>query len=131
MHKVNLNYFTFIEDFNKENIKKLNSKIVLIFRNYKTNISKQMLLELKDFCKTNNRKILLSNNIRLAKTLNFDGVYIPAFNKKLVNYNLGTKKKFIIIGSAHTKIEMNIKIKQKVDQIVLSPIFKVNKKKNT
>ena len=34
------------------------------------------------------------------------------------------------MGSAHTKAEINIKIKQKVDLIVLSPIFKVNKKRN-
>ena len=32
-----------------------------------------MLKKLKNFCKANNRIILLSNNIKLAKTLNFDG----------------------------------------------------------
>ena len=89
-----------------------------------------MLSQLKDYCKKNKRKILLSNNIRLAKILDFDGIYLPSFNKKLVDYTLGTKKNFIIMGSAHTKAEINIKIKQKVDLIVLSPIFKVNKKKN-
>ena len=87
-----------------------------------------MLRKLKNFCKENNRIILLSNNIKLAKTLNFDGAYIPSFNKRLMNYKIGIKKKFLIVGSAHTKNEIYIKIKQKVDFILLSPIFKIKKK---
>ena len=47
MHRGNIKYFTFIEDFNKENIKKLNKKIILIFRNYKKNPDIEMLKKLK------------------------------------------------------------------------------------
>ena len=70
------------------------------------------------------RKLYLANNIKLAMSLNLDGVYIPSFNKKLnfCKYNL--KKNFTILGSAHNIHEIKIKEKQGVKFVFLSPLFK-------
>jgi len=56
-----------------------------------------------------------------------DGAYLPSFNKSM-NFNKSNlKKKFIIIGSAHSVQEIKIKEQQGVKLIFLSPLFKVNK----
>ena len=69
--------------------------------------------------------LFLSNNFRLAIKLKLDGVYLPSFNK---NYNhlAYSLKKFIILGSAHTLKELNVKRFQAV-QFFLSSLFKKNK----
>ena len=65
----------------------------------------------------------------MAIKLNLDGVYLPSFNKKL-NFNKNNlKKKFIIIGSAHSVQEIRIKEQQGVKLIFLSPLFKIKKNK--
>jgi len=54
-------------------------------------------------------------------------VYFPSFNKS-INFNKNNlKKKFIVIGSAHSVQEIKIKEQQGVKLIFLSPLFKVNK----
>ena len=70
-------------------------------------------------------------NIKLSLKLGLNGVYIPSFNKK-INYTQGFSlpKNFKIIGSAHNKNEINLKIKQKCTEIFLSPVFKVEKSKS-
>jgi len=130
MHKIIPNIFTFISKFKKEEISKLNKNIGIIFREYEKKYNKSELLEVRQFCKVNNRKLYLANNIKLAVNLNFDGVYIPAFNNTLglVKYKL--KKNFLILGSAHNYKEIKIKEKQGVDLIFLSPLFKTKNYKN-
>ena len=56
-----------------------------------------------------------------------DGAYIPSFNKSVSHLNYSLYKNFITIGSAHNIKEIRIKERQKVDQIVLSSLFKKNK----
>ena len=66
-------------------------------------------------------------DLKLAIKLNLDGVYFPSFNRD-INFNKSNfKKKFIIIGSAHSVQEIKIKEQQGVKLIFLSPLFKVNK----
>ena len=72
-------------------------------------------------------KFYLSNNIKLAIKLNLDGAYIPSFNKELNHLSYSFKKKFYIVGSAHTLKEFKVKEKQKVKKIFLSSLFKKNK----
>jgi len=60
--------------------------------------------------------------LRLAFKLNFDGVYISSFNKKLVFLNKESQN-FTILGSAHNLKEIRIKEKQGVQIIFLSPVF--------
>ena len=63
----------------------------------------------------------------MALNLRLDGAYIPSFNKSLSHLNYSLKKDFITIGSAHNIKEIRIKERQRVNQIVLSSLFKKNK----
>ena len=46
----------------------------------KKNIKRRNFTNQK-ICKLQKRKFYLANNLKLAKKLNLDGVYIPSFNK--------------------------------------------------
>ena len=59
-----------------------------------------------------------------------DGIYLPAFNRKLNYRNINCSKNFKIIGSAHNIREIKIKEKQKCEKIFISPLFKTEKNKN-
>ena len=83
-----------------------------------------MIVKIKIFCKRNNKKFYLSNNVTLAKSLGLDGVYIPSFNTLLNSNHLNEKKEFLKIGSAHNVSEIKIKEKQGVKLLFIAPIFK-------
>ena len=70
---------------------------------------------------------MIANNIKVALKLNLDGIYIPSFNKKTNHLSYSVKKKFIIVGSAHSLKEIRHKEMQNVQAIFLSSIFKKNK----
>jgi thiamine-phosphate pyrophosphorylase len=126
MHKFSKIYY-FIDEFQKQEIQKLNRNIALIYRNYKENYNLKLIKKIRNFCIKQKREFYLSNNIKLALKLDLDGVYLPSFNK-LCNYkNLHSKKKFKIIGSAHNLHEIKIKEKQGCSSIFISPIFKTKK----
>jgi len=130
MHNNLPKFYYFIDEFNKEHIKKLNKNIAIIYRNYNQKLNLSLIKEIKEFSKFEKRKFFLANNIKIAIQLNLDGVYIPSFNKKPTILNFQTKKKFMVLGSAHNLKELRIKENQGVKCIFLSPIFKVNKSKN-
>ena len=69
----------------------------------------------------------MSNNVKLAIKLELDGVYLPSFNKSFSHLAYKFKKKFIILGSAHSLKELNIKKFQGVKFFFLSSLFKKNK----
>ena len=121
------NVYYFIEKFDRDEILKLDKNIDIIFRNYKNNIDENLIKKIKIFCKRNNRKFYLANNVKIAVKLNLDGVYIPSFNKSLSIKYLSNKK-IEIFGSAHNLNEIKIKEKQGVNTIFLSPVFKIIKK---
>ena len=102
----------------------LNKNIGIIFRNYTNEDYKNKILKIKKFCKLNNRKFYLANNIKMAVNLNLDGVYIPAFNKNLCTKKYNFRKNFLILGSAHNIFEIKEKEKQGVKILFLSPLFK-------
>ena len=125
---MNLNIYYFINEFNKNEIEKLQPKISLIFRSYD---KKNCPIELKQLvanCKKNRRKVYMANNLKDAIKYNFDGIYIPAFNKNLGFKNI-IRNSFEIIGSAHNVSELKTKEKQGCSNIFLSPIFKNTKNK--
>ena len=66
----------------------------------------------------------------LAFKYNFDGLYIPAFNKKTNFIGLKKRMNFKIIGSAHNYQEIKIKEKQGCEEIFIGPIFYNQKKKS-
>ena len=69
----------------------------------------------------------MANNIKLAIKFNFDGAYIPSFNKDISLNSIKLKKKFHLIGSAHNLKEIRIKEKQNVSEIFISSLFKFKK----
>ena len=119
--------FCFINEYNCSKLRELNKNIQIIYRNYKKKPEISTLISLKNFCKNNNRKLFISNDIKLALKLKVDGVYIPSFNKKLNYVRFSIPKKFKIIGSAHNFNEISIKQKQGCELIFISPLFKVKK----
>ena len=127
MHKKIPNIFTFISNFKKEEIEKLDKNIGIILRNYKEKPDINKIRDLRKLCRLSNKKLYLANNLKLAINLSLDGVYIPSFNKNLKHLAYSYKKKFKIVGSAHNLKEIRIKEKQNVGVIFLSSLFKKNK----
>ena len=127
MHNKLPTKYYFIDNFDKNKIDKQDINTAIIFRNYKKKINKNQLYNFRNYCKKKGHKIFISNNVRLAINLNFDGVYLPSFNNNFRHLNYLFKKKFLIIGSSHNIKEIKIKENQKVKVIFLSSIFKKNK----
>ena len=96
----------------------------IIYRNYNDVDHFNNLIKLKSFCKKNNNKLYLSNNIKLALKLGLNGVYLPSFNNQL-NYarKNSLPKNFKIVGSAHNLKQIRIKEAQQCSEIFLSPLF--------
>ena len=91
--------------------------------------NEELILNIKKACQKQGRKFILSNNLKLAIKLDLDGVYFPSFNKS-INFNKGNfKKKFIIIGSAHSIKEIKIKERQGVQLIFFLQLFRLKKNK--
>ena len=89
-----MDIYYFTDKFEKSEIQSLNKKIHIIYRNYSKENNELTIKKLVKFCKKNNRKIFISNKVNLAFKYNFDGLYIPAFNK-LTNILKNSKKKLI------------------------------------
>jgi len=122
-------FFLFIDAYEEEHIRKLDKKIAIIYRNYSIKNERKLILKIKETCKKDGRKFFLSNNIRLAVNMSLDGAYLPSFNKNLDTKNFTKRKKFTIIGSAHSVQEIKIKEQQGVNAIFLAPLFKTKKNK--
>ena len=127
MHNNLTKIFYFINEFIENDINKLNKNISIIYRNYNTNINKNLIKKIRDFCKISKRKFYISYHYKLAFEFNLDGIYIPAFDKRQITNKSLLTKKFEILGSAHNLKEVKIKEKQGCTTIFLSPIFKVKK----
>ena len=69
----------------------------------------------------------MSNNIKLALKFNLNGAYLPSFNTDTKHLNYKIKSNFLLIGSAHNLREIRIKETQKVSQIFISSLFKLEK----
>ena len=54
-------------------------------------------------------------------------LYVSSYNKKPFKYLKKIKNRLKIVGSAHNKIEINEKIKQGCDEIIVSRLFKSSK----
>ena len=128
MHSnLNTKYY-FIDKFDTKNIDRLDKQTTVIYRNYSPKgMDEALIIKIKNYCRKKKLKIILSNNVKLAIKLKFDGVYIPSFNKSFNHLNYSLYKKFKIFGSAHNIKEIRIKELQKVENIFLSSLFKKNK----
>ncbi|MDB2515272.1 thiamine phosphate synthase [Candidatus Pelagibacter bacterium] len=126
MHFALPKIFYFINEYDKNYIRKLDKKIAIIYRNYKKKDISTDILKIKSCCKRDDRKFYLSNNIDLAIKLKLDGAYIPSFNQKHIKKKI--KNDFLLLGSAHNIKQIKIKEKQNVELIFLSPIFSTKNK---
>jgi thiamine-phosphate pyrophosphorylase len=128
MHINYLRKYYFINNFETNNIDKLDKRTVVIYRNYNHKISDiKLILKIKKYCKKKKIKFLLANDVKLAIKLDLDGAYIPSFNKSKSHLTFSLKKKFNIIGSAHSIKEIRTKEVQNVNKIFISSLFKKNK----
>ena len=127
MHNKILTRYYFISKFDQNHINKQDKKTTIIYRNHNQVLDKRLIIKIRNYCKKQGNKFLLSNNIKLAIHLNLDGAYISSFNKEKKHLSYSFKKNFIILGSAHNVYEIRNKESQNVKAIFLSSIFKKNK----
>ena len=128
MHNNLPNLFIFLDKYNNEVFKNSKTNIGIIYRNYKDSHRETELVKIARECRKKRFKLFVSNDVKLALKVKANGLYIPSFNKtkRLSNFE---KKRFTILGSAHSQIEIQNKISQKCEAIFLSPIFPVLKAK--
>jgi len=131
MHNKLPKIYHFINDLNIPEVLKLNNKIALIYRNYEKIPSDNEIITFKRFCKSKKRRFIISKYYDLVIKHDLDGFYIPSFDKNINFKILNKNKKFIVIGSAHNYKEIKCKIRQGVQQIFVSPLFKVKKSNNS
>ena len=93
--------YHFIDEFKENDLQKLNSKVIIIYRNHKKNYDLDLIIKIKKFCKKNNKKFYLANNIKLAYKLGLDGAYISSFNNSL-KHNFYNIKKNLNLLVLHT-----------------------------
>tara|TARA_B100000902_G_scaffold365892_1_gene387213 strand:+ start:14292 stop:14822 length:531 start_codon:yes stop_codon:yes gene_type:complete len=127
MHIKNLKKYYFINKFEHSHLINLDKNISFIWRNKDKETNIDTLVKLRNFCRENQRKFYISNDIKLAIKINADGVYISSSNKKMNYQSFKLNKNFKILGSAHNYKEIKIKELQKVEEIFLSPLFKTKK----
>ena len=117
-----LNSYYIISELNskiKANLKK-NTNINVIFRSEKKDYNNNTL---KKIIKTNiYNKVFVANKNNICHIKGLSGIYLSAYNKKILTSN--HFKKNSIIGSAHSFKEIREKIKSKCSIVIISPIFK-------
>ena len=121
-------FTTYINEQMIKNVVKFNN--IAIIYNDKYIDNENNFLNIKNFCKSNNIKFFILDNLKLAIKHKLDGIILSHNNKRTyLNVN-NYKKNFKIIGKAHSQNEYSFKIKQNCTAIFLSPIFQ-NLKYNT
>ena len=119
------NYYLYIENTMSIDLDYLrkNKKITIIYRNNGYAESPKKLINFRQKCKIKNFKFYIANNDNLFKSCKADGLYISSYNKKIYSTRFNN-----LIGSAHSFKEINEKIKQGCNTIVLSRLFKTSYK---
>ena len=113
-----------IKDIDLEKLK-IRNKFFIIYRNKNKSDKLNDLLKFRQKCKSRSIKFYIANDIKLALSLNSDGIYLSSFNHglKFLNYK---KFNFKIIGSAHNFSEIFRKTRQGCSFILLSKLFMVD-----
>ena len=120
-----LNSYYIVSELNskiKINLKK-NSNINVIFRSEQKDYNNDTL---KKIIKVNiHNKVFIANKNNACPIRGLSGIYLSAFNKKMLTSIYFQKNS--IIGSAHSFKEIREKIKSKCSIILLSPVLKSKK----
>jgi thiamine-phosphate pyrophosphorylase len=118
-------YYIFVNELNetiKKNILKISKpNLILNFKIFEESsliLAKNIII----FCKNHNIPFYILNDVKIAKQLNANGIFISATNRK-IGLSLFSNIKFKLIGSAHNQLEYFFKIRQNCKTIMLSPIF--------
>ena len=125
---IDIKFYFFIDTLDeiiRKNIKNF-KKLSFVYKSDSINdINHANIVTIKNFCKKNKIPFFISDNFKLAKKYEADGIFLSSSYKKVGNIVL--KKNFKIIGSAHNQLEYSLKNKQSCEMIMLSPLF-YNKK---
>ena len=125
---IDIKFYFFIDTLDeiiRKNIKNF-KKLSFVYKSDSINdINHTNIETIKNFCKKNKIPFFISNNFKLAKKYEADGIFLSSSYKKIGNTIL--KKNFKIIGLAHNQLEYSLKNKQSCETIMLSPLF-YNKK---
>ena len=115
-----------LDEIITKNIKNF-KKLSFIYKSNSINdINHTNINTIKSFCRKNRIPFFISDNFKLAKKYEADGIFLSSSYKKIGNIIL-KRKNFKIIGSAHNQLEYSLKKKQLCEMILLSPLF-YNKK---
>ena len=126
MHKINYEKYYFISEYDTNLIKYQERGTNIIFRNYNKKLNVDKLKILRNLCRRKGHPFFLSNDAKLAIRLKLDGVYLPSFNRNFNHLAYSLEKKFIVLGSAHSLKELNLKKNQGVKIFFVSSLFKKN-----
>ena len=114
-----------LDEINLDYVKKIGA--ILILRNpEKYTINN--LIEFKIKCSQRKIDLYIANNVKILFILQSNKFYISAYNKRQFWHLRYINSKINIIGSAHNILEINQKIKQGCNQILLSRLFKTKYK---
>jgi thiamine monophosphate synthase len=118
-------YIDSIQDIDFEYIKKIKANLIL---RDKKSYNCGDINKLSNICKKKNLNLFISNNYKLLFKLKTKNFYISSKNRKPFGWLKKINSKIRIIGSAHNLSEIIQKKKQGCESIVLSRLFKTNKK---
>jgi len=122
-------YYIFVSELNetiKKNLLKISKPNIILNFKILEESSLTLAKNIIKFCKTHQIPFYILNDVKIAKQLNANGIYVSANNKK-IGLSLFSGIKFELVGSAHNQLEYFIKQKQNCKTIMLSPIFYNNK----
>ena len=105
----NFYFFTsYINEQISKNVLKFKN-IAIVYNETTINDLKNFLI-IKKFCKYNNLKLYILDNLRTAYQFNLDGIVLSHTNKRLIFLNKITfKKNFKVIGKVHNQREYYFK----------------------
>ena len=119
------------KEFNKNFFLKLKipNGAAILLRSYKIKCRKKIAKQLLKFCKIKKLKLLISEDIKLARDINADGVHFPTYmvKKDIINWSLinkiKIKKNLIITTAIHNSKELENAQLFDFDAGLLSPVF--------
>ena len=114
-----------LRELNLDYVKKIGA--ILILKNPK-DFRKNDLKKFSKRCNKRNISLFISNDVKTLFFLRSNKFYISAHNKKQFKHLKKINPKIEIIGSAHNIGEINEKIQQGCNHIVLSRIFETSNK---
>ena len=119
------------KEFNKNFFLKLKipNGAAILLRSYKIKGRKKIAKQLLKFFKIKKLKLLISEDIKLARDINADGVHFPTYmvKKDIINWSLinkiKIKKNLIITTAIHNSKELENAQLFDFDAGLLSPVF--------